>query len=351
MMRKVMVFLNLFFLTENAQSQISYLPYYSMVNQAEEYFFLKHDIDSAFILYDKAFSLVPKPFVKDCFIAAELALFTGDTSQCLKYLEKTFRAGMPLKAMEQNPMFVKLLQDQNWLQRLTKIKANCQPFRYNQQIRDSVYQRFYDEQVIKRKSDTRAFFNIAHNNCQYFAQWLKKGVFPSEQMIGLYTDEGFADFREHYHLPDYENHSASAAVLKSASPGISFTEIPYDYALWNQAAFISFLHDPCSFQQYKSEWWKAVEQGYIHPKDFALMEEWLAKSVSNPNYQHDCTVPVQEAYYNITYELRVKDEELLKQVEDKRKKAYLQSFKIDQMKREFRQVHKLNLFFGFLDLR
>ncbi len=189
------------------------------------------------------------------------------------------------------------------------------------------------------------------DNTEYFAQFLTKGVFPSEQLIGLYSEEGFNHFLLKYHLTPIESQFGKYSTINNTNITTNNITVPDDIDLWNKCAFISFIHYPCSFNKYKDHFWQAVENGYVHPKDYAMLEEWFVKSFGNPNYLHDCIEESQSYYYNIIRELSVTDTELLKKVEEKRASKHLQKYSIDLAKKRFQKEHGIIFFFGFFHYR
>ena len=74
-----------------------YRKYYELINKAGEAFVNK-DVNAAYVLYDKAFAGYKKPYVKDCYIAAQIAYASGDTTRFLRYMGIAFANGMPLTA-------------------------------------------------------------------------------------------------------------------------------------------------------------------------------------------------------------------------------------------------------------
>ena len=188
-------------------------------------------------------------------------------------------------------------------------------------------------------------------NTEYFAQFLIKGIFPSDQLIGLYSEEGFSNFLDKFHLTAYENQFKNNSSINNTNITTTLKEIPDDFDLWNKCAFLSYIHYPCAFIKYKNEFWQSVVNGYVHPKDYAMLEEWFAKVIGNPNYLHDCKEERQPFYYNIIRELSITDDELLYNVEAKRISGHLQKYSVDVLKKQLQKEHGIVFFFGFFHYR
>lgn len=177
---------------------------------------------------------------------------------------------------------------------------------------------------------------------------LANGVFPSEQLIGLFTEDGIAAYIAEHHLQPLHHGPSPGAV--SGNVKVS-SAIPDDYALWNGAAYYSFIHYPCGFTRHKQELWKAVEYGYVHPKDHCMLEEWAAIGVHNPVYLHDCDEITKPVYYNITPQLTVTSTVDLATVDQNRAARHLQHYSTDLRKMALKREAGIIFFFGFFDWR
>lgn len=336
----------------NSHAQKNYLPYHDLINQAEETFVAQKRSADALTLYDKAFNEFPTPFVKDVYVAAQIAFHADDTTRFIRYIKHCFDRGMSFRCLDNGSVF-KPLRHKNkaplWA-RLEQLYATRQKPSIDSVLRDSVYLRFHREQTFKRKINRseelhRQYQRMEKANTAYFASQLDEGIFPSEQRIGLFTDEGFADFMKRHGLQPFEE------PLPPQMAGMVLTPIPEDYSLWNQAAFVSFLHYPCAFEMYKEGLWKAVENGYLHPKDYCILEEWLATGISNPMYLNDCRPEKKAQYYNITPAFKTTQPKELKQVEANRSERHLQKYSVDVLKKQREQEQGFVFFFGFFDYR
>lgn len=326
----------------------TYWTYYDLVNQAEAEF-LDGNASQALHTYDKAFSLVDHPFTKDRVIAAQFALASRDTSRCLAELERAVDDGMTRAAVEQIPFLNAALVEPRFARLFAQRPGT--PVGVDPVVRDSVYMHFYREQKVKevmgRDPVLRARMQaITEDNIVAWGEHLKQGRFPGERMIGLHTEEGFADFLARYSLEPFRD------ALPPNIPGMVFgAPIPEDVDLCNKTALVDFLHSPCVWLTYEEQLWTAVGNGHLHPKDHCAMEEWLVRSRGNPNYLDTCPVVRKASYYNILFELTTEDPVLLAEVEQARRTHHLQSFANDRRKRRLEKEQGMVLFFGFMGWR
>lgn len=331
----------------SAGPKSSYWPYYDLVNQAEAAY-LAGDTRNCFTLYDRAFASVEHPFTKDRVIAAQFAIDVKDTIRCLGYLRAAAADGMTRAAVEHIPILKATLTDPRFSRLFTE---EIRPAWVDTVLRDSVYMRFYREQKVKevmgRDPALRSRMQrITEENIAAWGAHLEQGRFPSERMIGLYSEEGLADFLERNALEPFRD------ALPPNIPGMTFGAlIPEDVDLFNKTAWVDMLHSPCSWITYRDELWTAVGNGYLQPGDYCGLEEWLVKSRGNPNYLDTCTVERKPSYYNILFELRVEDADGLARVEKERREHHMQTYANDLLKRRWEKERGMALFFGFLNWR
>ena len=96
-MKNSILYVLLLFASNSFSQKKTYIEYYNLVNKAEEEFVMKMD-SSCYKYYDVAFAK-NKPFLKDPYIAAQIALYLNDTLRFKHYLSIAFKNGMPLKSV------------------------------------------------------------------------------------------------------------------------------------------------------------------------------------------------------------------------------------------------------------
>ena len=336
-------------------SQDKYFHYYDLINRAEEEFVIQNNAGHSFILYDSAFANYNKPFVSDMFTASQMAYYAGDTTRFIKYISLCFNRGMNFDCLHSPSIFASLFSNQKLLNDLQHLYSTRKEEPVDAALRDSIYMHFHREELVKKSlGPNREHFAEMHReekiNVAYYAAFLDNGQFPSEQMIGLYTEASLDTFETKYKLATIRQPLPGFLTSGNKSMSVSGV-IPDDYELCNKAALISYLHYPCEFYRNKDRFWKAVENGYLHPKDYCILEEWFANSIGTANYNHDCDEVKDPSYYNIYYSLRVTTPELLERVELNRKAHHVQKYSVDVVKRTMQDEKGFQLFYGFLSLR
>lgn len=354
---KFIVNLLLFFLCSSfIFAQQNYTEYYQLINKAEDDFVAKNDKSKCYQTYDQAFKKVKKPFVKDYFIASQIAYYNGDTAKFLEYTASAFDAGMTFVCLHNPGIFKSIFTNENLVKQLEHLYKKRKVIKIDEALRDTIYKRYHLMELAKDsgaydKSFDKIFDEMELSNTNYYLSFLKKGQFPSEQMIGLFTDENYAAFLSKYQLKARVSPFAQTAKTKGVA-GISFgAPIPDDYPLWNSAAFVSFLHYPCAFERNKEIFWTAVLNGFVHPKDYGMLEEWVIKTNGNANFMNDCQIQKSDYYYNINRELVKTDDAALVQIERNRKEKLMQTYALDVIKKKMEQEKGFKFFFGFMKSR
>lgn len=331
--------------SSNAQN---YHQYHALVNEAEKQFLLKDDSKKAFKLYDEAFKKFKRPFLKDVYVAAQIAYYKGDTTQFLSYIKKCYDLGMTIQCLHKAPIFAIIFDNTNLVRVLNNSYNKRKVITIDTAIRDSVFLKFHLMELAKDEmgKDTdliQKFKQMDILNTIYYSSFLKKGVFPSEQLIGIETDSIF-----NYLLQKYKLKPRLSVQEKLSNSNIKFGKpLPNDYELWNSMAYISYLHYPCSFQRDKNLLIKAIETGFVHPKDIALMEEWQALDQNNDFSVHDCTFTPKPYYYNLKSDLTKTDSASLIGVEENRKRLNMQEYSVDVIKKKMEREKGFVFFFGF----
>jgi len=339
--------------------------YYKSVNEAEEAFVANGDVKQSFSLYDKAFKSYNRPFVKDCYVAAQIAYCTGDTNHFFHYLSLAFKNGMPLSAYPAAPVLRATLSDEKIYPSVVRCyEANGNAYVIDTAAADRVMLLCYTSDSLGRVANRDNDIiqkRIAHE--AYFTRYvdsvyLTKGVFPSEKLLGITTDKGYDDFVKRYNRKNLFDDAAFSEMFG----GVAQDELANrtEYSLWNNAAFAIFVHNTCTWQEYEKKLWQCVLNGYLSPEDVGLLHEisvlWN-RTGAYATAKKICDYPEQEAYYNIlpfermrAKQLYVTDAGKVKVVEQNRAKLYMQKFSVDQQKKKMEKEKGMKFFFGFMDL-
>ena len=323
----------------------SYVDYYQLVNKAEEEFVMKMD-SSCFRYYDKAF-LNNKPFLKDPYIAAQIALYLNDTIRFNHYLKIAFQNGMPLTSVTAS----KLIKNR-YSQLHKKINQNfklnhAEPY-IDKELSETFCLMCYESDSLKLKAGGNSpQFHASENKTRtYIADYLlKKGFFPNEHLLGITSNQMLKDFYQKF-------------KKKDLYAGTTSTDYLEEYELRLKCPMNIVLHSQCFFQENKGYLFQALEAGYLHPKDYGILEEraYLAYKEQSTNTQENCKRPTEMVSYNIlpadptrTDNLYDVTAEGVKRAEANRSKIHMQKFTVDKRKKELEEKYGFAFFFDFAD--
>jgi len=325
----------------------SYVDYYNLVNKAEEEFVMKMD-SSCYKYYDKAFSQ-NKPFLKDPYIAAQIALYLNDTLRFKHYLSIAFKNGMPLRSVTAG----KFIQDRYYPNLYKTIASLYDRYGKEPQVDDELRYKIcilcYQSDSLKLKAggDSELFHKNENEFRKYLSELLKKGVFPNEHLLGITTNKMLADFYKKSGRPDLY------ADLSMTNPQYS-----EECELRLKCPMNIILHSQCFFRENKDLLFEAVKAGYLHPKEYGILEEtsvlWFKDATTNP--AEKCKLPKEPVSYNIfgidpgsKVQLYDVTAEGVKRADANRSKIYMQKFTVDRRKKELEEKYGFAFFFDFLD--
>jgi len=340
--------------------------YYTLINQAEEEFVMnnsKRSLD----LYNKAFREYDKPFVKDCYIATQIAYSLGDTVNFYKYVALAFRNGMPLTAYPAAPILRASYTDVITNKRITELyEQNKGYFSIDTVATDKIHLLCYAKdsmrKIMTRIVNGKPFddtvlmlknIELEEKIIKYIDDnYLRKGVLPSEKILGINSEELRADFLLRHNKAGHYDKTELNAVG-------NVTKLEYDF--FNNTIFSVFIHSTCTWQDYNDKLWKCVMNGYLTPKDYGLLHETSAtwnRSNTIHKLRKICDYPQQDSYYNIlafnpTHQQQsyTSNPELIKEVEKTRAKYFMQKFSVDQQKKKLEKEQGFKFFTGFSKAR
>lgn len=332
------------------------MSYYQHINRAEELFVLNHD-PSCFKEFNKAFHTKARYFAKDAYIAAQIALYLKDDKKVLLYLKRAFELGLPFTALTSAPIFQRI-ETNSIYPKIVHVYQSCQKPTFDAVVRDKIYDQCFKSDSLKfymgRDSKKIAQFTQYEDSFRDYLKvdFLSKGIFPNENLIGIATDSIYEDFMRRFgHVDPY------AAEEKQLFG--STNSIPTEYGLVSKYSFSVLLHSSCSFPNYQKLLYEAVLNGYMQPIEYGLLHETSVswnQGMKNPH--EGCSPLLSDAYYNIlgfdpTKSTQTKidesDTEGMKRVEKNRAAIGMQKYSIDQLKRIDQKNLGIKFFFYFLE--
>lgn len=308
----------------------NYIQYHQEIIQAEKYF-LDGQPKLAIKEYKKIFTSWPKPFAKDCFIALQVACMINDTSSAYGFFIKCFETGVLWETVCKAPLTSEVLNNNSKYK--SRISGEYEQYRriyqksldtlYRQQILSMIEHEYY----FRRRSDnnetiTAEWMRVEDSNMAELVKIIPIKGFPGEKRIGIRDDQLQID----------KDLSESILMLSS---------IPAHM----------FYHNRCGYQFLKNELMKAVENGELHPREYALMYEWshvyfIRKNWDDKYHHYTCVNDVWEKRYNIYLEPLYYSKDIAK-VNMHRAEIGICSIEHDRRKRAFMRENRILLYSGF----
>lgn len=344
----------LFFLTSVLFSSLNgisadYSVYYQLINTAEEKF-VKHQDKSCFKEYDEAFKSY-KPFLKDPFIAAQIAIHLKDTVKFYDYLKICFQNGMPITAIHVSPL-INTINHHVVKSRINELYTSFyKEFNSNERIQDKLCLFCYQSDSTKVRIGGRSQqFHESENNARKYIldSFLVDGKFPNELLVGITTNKNQAAFFEKFKRED---------VFESGPFGNGIAQYE-EHELRRKCPYNIILHSRCFYTEHKELFLRAMRNGYIHPKEIGILEEtailWHANDESNG--EETCGKAVLKICYNIfnrdsrkQHQVFDDSEAGLRTVEENRKNIFMQKYHIDVQKKKLEKEIGIKFFFDFVD--
>ena len=350
-----------------------YTKYYQFINKAEAAYVTQHNVRDSYRWYDQAFNAYSKPYVKDAYIAAQIAFASGDTERMIQYLAVAFKNDMPLSAFPAAKMFRNLDSSNPALYQRVAILSEKYKESYpvDLQVRNEIDSMMHEcdslHETMGRNPElihAHAIQEVAFR--QYIVdRFLSKGAFPSERIIGLQTEQRDSNYLINHHLNDpFARGIAYFSNSKTMNKGVimQFTQVTdkEEWTFMNRKALIPFIHYTCTYERYGKMLWQAVLHGYLHPKDWGMLQEMsYAWNHTRKLSVDECNYPKQDVYFNILHNSPLHPEtntyvtapELIAKAEANRAAALMQSFSVDEQKKALEQSQGFLFFTGFMHMR
>ena len=207
----------------------------------------------------------------------------------------------------------------------------------------------YQSDSLKLKTGGESLaFHQNENETRTFLleELLKKGVFANEHLLGITSNAIWADFYRKFKRED---------LVASFGQDPAYSE---ESELRLKCPMNIILHSQCFFLENKHLFFVTVQNGYLHPKDYAILEEksvlWFKVSTTNPAEKSQ--LPTEMVSYNVfgtdpRSKIQLYDEtpEGVKRADVNRSKIYMQKFTVDKRKKELEEKLGFAFFFDFLD--
>ena len=329
----------LFFLSISCLSQSkNYFVYHSLINKAEELFFVQNKLDSSLYYYEKVFSDYDFIFVKDLVNASQIAFYSKKPYK--KYIKQAFEQGLKIDYLSEIPLFKneykklildKVLNDlflENRKKYLAKIDIEYRDFTYDLGINDQKHKHLKGGAYDVKKHESIIKLN----------KKIEIKGFPGDKIVGIADATIFKELKSKY--KDFYERFKNDKLLKSY-----FTS--NDEALSEQLIMCVLIHEFSSFSNsyLNSIWLKEIKKGNIHPRDVALLHDNTYRS------DYASLTKIKGYYLNNIFAPYIKKNINRKEINNMRKNLHIVSLEVDEKKKEFEVFHGFKLFTGFFNGR
>jgi hypothetical protein len=315
-----------------------YTKYHTLINKAEELYFMEHKTDSTLFYYNQVFKEYNFIYVKDLVNAAQIALFEKRPYRF--YIEKGFEQGLKIAHLNYYPLFKKELQK---LQKDTKLiktyNQNRKKYiaRIDFDYRNTIYYLAIKDQLNKQKPK---YHNIVYQTTQKLLKYIKNKGFPGDKLIGIEDNSIFREIGKSY-LDLYQQRKKHKELFHMNSEEESLSTV------WAQ---IILVHNPCSYYLLKKTLLNEIKKGNIHPRDVGLIYDNAYRYKSEFPYYCD-KIKLTGAYLLNPAALGHIKNINLDTVNAMRKKMLIVSTMVDAKKKDYEIKYGFKLFSGFWDCR
>ncbi len=253
MMRLLLLLLFLIPLTSHAQ--LNYISYHRQIIQAENYM-LALDYKACVKTYKETFRAYPKTFARDAFAALQIACIVKDTAGISYFFERCVSNGITWEVMKASKNFRDVMAADHQLQKRLDVLYSISHKKYERSIDTNTRwfvrrllikdgeARFNKQGEVKDSADIVNWLQVLERNVYQLDSLVKRLGYPGERMVG--------------------------ALIKDVSIN---NGKPTGVYICSEPSRI-FFHNQCGFQLMKNELQKAVQEGELMPKEYALIQEW-----------------------------------------------------------------------------
>ena len=318
-----------------------YTNYHKNINKAEEFFFVKNNVDSCIFYYDKVFSEYDFIFVKDLVNASQIAFFKK--KEYKKYIILGFKQGLKIEHLKQIALFKsiysnllndKKLQDKFVINRKIYLK------KIDYKYLDWIYKITIEDQKSKNLKDYDS--SIIIKTILELKDSIKNKGFPGERLIGISDSVIFKAIGKPY-----------LDLKKRIKNDKSLNYITSDDEIlapkWPE---IILVHNFCSYNLLKEDFKQQIKEGNIHPRDVGLIYDNSYRVTSGLFPSYCGNVNLKGVYkLNLFVPRYVYEKADLKLTNQMRSNLNIVSVEVDNKKKEYEINSGFKLFWGFWGCR
>lgn len=261
-MQHLILVLALYFITSNGYGQSNYHEYHKEVLRCEQ-LIAEHKFKKAIYVLDSLFNRFDFIFQRECKLATELSVYEHDDESALRFLRLGILSGWTIKDIKKNKRLKKLHDDPEWTNLKTEYDSLHKVYwsRINIPLRQEAQELFKKDQKIA----IRVLFRIGEKNKIKYA--LKKFAPHSENTMIQLKD----------------------ILIKHGYPGEKLIGNSWWVSVnlsHHNSIYTEYTQKDTLYPSLRPELLKSIERGELHPKDFAIIEDWRNASL----YQHESSL-------------------------------------------------------------
>lgn len=318
--------------------EVNYIQYHKDINKAEEFFFLKNDVDSTLYYYDKVFNSYEFIFVKDLMNAAQIAIFSNKPYQ--KYIEQGFENGLKLSHLKKYPLFSKIsLQLATDKKILKSYHEGRKKYisRIDFDYLDKIYKMAISDQQLKSNKN---YDDYVLKTTDKLIDFTKSKGFPGEKLIGVSDSTIFKEINKP-HLDLYEQ--------RKKDPNL-FYMLSDEHILAQHWPIIMLVHNDCAYKLYHKTLLDEIKKGNIHPRDVGLIYDNMFRYIKSGNSSY-CGIINYKGVYRLNMFTNYSKFKDVEQTNKMRASLYIVSTNVDEKKIDYEFDYGFRFFTGFWNCR
>ena len=332
--------------------------YYSNIKSAELEL-LNNNPKKATEIYHSVFKKYKEPFLRDVFVASQVAFYDNNETQFLEFIKMAFKQGMPLNAIGAADIFKKMVADKSLYAKVTKLYyENKNRNIKDQKLKDSMLFMFYSDQIIKNdKNKSEEYKEFTRKNIAFVIDYLKANkVFPGEKIIGISYENDIDLYIKSNHLVPIKKYRMgpnftpieieNPELVNNDTINFDLLSMPDELGLKDNFSYVFLYHSACDFYENKELFEKAVKNGTFHPYFYAFFIDQAHSIFNHPRYANNqCKVDKNELHGMKVNPFKPFSQEEIEIFNKNREKMFLHSFEIEKKKRAFAAKNGFNFIF------
>ncbi len=335
---KIVWILFLFQITIAFSQNKNYKVYYQEINKAEEYYFLKENIDSSLYYYNKAFEEFDFAYARDLINATQIAFF--EKKEYRKFLIKGFEQGIDLNDLKDinlfDSVYKELVNDTSLLNKYiiahNKYLHNIDSSYFN------IIHAFYKKDQEDKNLPSYEYKEIKKIYKDKFKKWITEKGFPGEKLIGISV------------LDTNNLNDKLDTIITPFDTLYITTKGSYKRSLSMDYSFPALVHNKFSYLELKDFLITAMYKGEIHPREIGMLHDNMYRPIeSNLDSSEVLDYKLSGVFKLNGFVDYSKYKCDNKEINSLREKFYIAPIEIDIKKKEYEKKYGFVLTWGFFN--